>query len=269
MRDPFRAVGAPLAELVIGAGDVLALLWKTLRRVVHPSHPGRELRAMVIQMYEHGVKAIPVVILVAIFTGMIVSLQTGIEIKTFGQEDMIGLIVSASMFREMGPFITAIILTATAGAACAAEIGTMKVSEELDALEMMSIDPVRYLVVPRVLALGLMCFALTILTDVFGTAGGAVIARNELGVSYDVYFRGAKEAVEGEYVLGLLSKDIYSGLVKAFLFGIVVGIVGCSQGLRATGGALGVGRAVRRAVVSSILFILILGYFVTWAFYGA
>jgi len=171
------------------------------------------------------------------------------------------------MFREMGPFITGIILAATAGAACAAEIGTMRVSEEIDALEMMSIDPVRYLVVPRVAALTLMCFVLTVLTDCFGTLGGALIAKSQLGVSYAVYFREARGALEGEYLLWVLPKDVYTGLVKALVFGLVIGIVGCSQGLRASGGALGVGSAVRRAVVASVVLVLVLGYFMTWFFY--
>jgi phospholipid/cholesterol/gamma-HCH transport system permease protein len=268
IRELIHALGAAGVEMVLGAGHALEILWKTLRRIVNPRHAAREFRAMVVQMYDHGVKAIPVVTLVAVFTGMIVSLQTGIEIKVYGQESLVGRIVAASMFREMGPFITAIVLTATAGSACAAEIGTMRVSEEVEALEMMSIDPVRFLVAPRVVALGLMCFALTILTDCFGTIGGAVVARAQLGVPYDTYFDGARQALAGEYLLGVLSRDVYTGLLKGLVFGVLIGVVGCAQGLRATGGALGVGRAVRRAVVASIVLILVLGYYLTWAFYG-
>ena len=187
-----------------------------------------ERGAVVRQMYDHGVKAVPVVILVAVFTGMIVCLQSGIEIRNYGQENLVGRIVAASMFREMGPFITAIILAATAGSSCAAEIGTMRVSEEIDALDMMAIDPVRFLVVPRVAALGLMCFALTVLTDAFGTLGGAFVAQAQLGVSWRTYFDGARDALGGDYFLGVLSKDVYSGLAKAFVFGIVIGLVGCA-----------------------------------------
>jgi phospholipid/cholesterol/gamma-HCH transport system permease protein len=266
--DILRRVGAVSVETVLGAGHAVGILGTTLRRLFKPKHAGREFRAMVLQMYDHGVKAIPVVTLVAVFTGMIVSLQSGIEIKAYGQENLVGRIVAASMFREMGPFITAIILTATAGSACAAEIGTMKVSEEIDALQMMSIDPVRYLVLPRVAALGLMCFALTVLTDCFGVLGGALIARGQLGVSYQAYFDGARLTLESDLVLGFLSKHVWSGLVKAFVFGVLIGVVGCAQGLRARGGALGVGRAVRRAVVASVVLVLVLGYYMTWAFYG-
>lgn len=261
-------LGAVSVDTVLGAGDAVVLLWKSSRRLFNPKHPAREFRAMVGQMYDHGVKTVPVVILVAVFTGMIVSLQAGVEIKVYGQEALVGRIVAASMFREMGPFITAIILTATAGSACAAEIGTMRVSEEVDALEMMGIDPVRYLVLPRIAALGLMCFGLTILTDCFGTLGGAVVARSQLGVSYQTYFEGVKRTLESEYILGILSKHVYSGLFKSFVFGILIGTVGCAQGLRTTGGALGVGRAVRRAVVASVVLVLILGYYMTWFFYG-
>jgi len=269
IRAMVERVGAVGLGMVQGSGYALGLLGKVLRRAFKPRHPLREFRAVVNQMYDHGVKAIPVVILVAVFTGMIVSLQTGIELRGMGSEGLIGRIVAASMFREMGPFITAIILTATAGSACAAEIGTMRVSEEIDALEMMSIDPVRFLVLPRVAALGIMCVALTLMTDCFGTLGGAAIAKTQLGVSYPEFWEGARGALEGEYLLGFLAKDLYTGLLKAFVFGVLIGVVGCSQGLRASGGALGVGRAVRRAVVASIVLVLILGYYMTWAFYGA
>lgn len=268
MREAIAGFGRAAEEMLRGAGYTLDLLWKVVRRGVNPKRPGREFHAMVIQMHDHGVKAIPVVTLVAVFTGMIVSLQTGIEIRAYGQESMIGRIVSASMFREMGPFITAIILTATAGSACAAEIGTMRVSEEVDALDMMSIDPVRFLVLPRVAALGIMCVLLTVLTDCFGTLGGAFVANATLGVSYGTYFDGAEDTLRTRFVLGFLAKDVYTGLVKAFVFGVLIGVVGCAQGLRASGGALGVGRAVRRAVVVSIVLVLVLGYILTAFFYG-
>lgn len=269
IRNILEKVGAAGLGMVLGSGYTLGILGRTVRRAFKPKHPLREFRAMVAQMYDHGVKAVPVVTLVAIVTGMIVALQTGIELRDLGSENLIGKIVAASMFREMGPFITAIILTATAGSACAAEIGTMRVSEEVDALEMMSIDPVRFLVLPRVAALGVMCVVLTLLTDGFGTLGGAVVAKSQLGVSYHEYYEGARGALEGEYVLGFFAKDLYSGLAKAFVFGILIGLVGCSQGLRATGGALGVGRAVRQAVVATVVLVLILGYYMTWMFYGA
>jgi len=268
IRDVLRRGLDTVDETLLGSGHALEILWKTLRRIANPRDARREIRATVRQMYDHGIKAVPVVTLVAVFTGMIVALQTGIEIRTYGQESMMGRIVAATMFREMGPFITAIILTATAGSACAAEIGTMRVSEEIDALDMMAIDPVRFLVVPRVAALGLTCFALTVLTDVTGTLGGAFVARAQLGVSYQTYFEGAWATLEGDYFLGFLSRHVYSGLLKAFVFGILVGVVGCAQGLRASGGALGVGRAVRRAVVASVVLVLVLGYYMTWFFYS-
>ena len=266
--DMIRKVGAASQDGVLGAGHTLDILGKTVGRLFNPKHPGREFRAMVLQMHDHGVKAIPVVTLVAVFMGMIVSLQSGVAIKAYGQESLIGNIVAASMFREMGPFITAIVLTATAGSACAAEISTMRVSEEVDALEMMGIDPVRYLVLPRVVALGLMCLVLTILTDCFGTLGGAFIAASQLGVSYETYFDGVRETLSSKFVLGFLSKDVFTGLFKSLVFGILIGIVGCAQGLRTSGGALGVGRAVRHAVVASVVLILVLGYYMTWMFYG-
>jgi phospholipid/cholesterol/gamma-HCH transport system permease protein len=261
-------LGAAGLGMVYGSGYALEVLGKALWRGAKPRHPRRDFRMMVRQMYDHGVKAVPVVTLVAVFTGMIVAFQTGMEIKAYGQESMIGRIVAASMFREMGPFITGIILTATAGAACAAEIGTMRVSEEVDALEMMAIDPIRFLVVPRVAALALMSVVLTLLTNCFGTMGGALVSKMRLGVSYHEYFSGARATLQSDYVLGAFSKDLYTGLFKALVFGILIGVIGCSQGLRASGGALGVGRAVRQSVVSSVVLILILGYYLTVGFYG-
>ena len=264
-----RRIGAVSVDAVVGAGHTLDVLWRSGRRLLNPKHPRREFRAVVLQMYAHGVKAMPVISLVALFTGMIVSLQSGVAIKEYGQESLIGSIVAASMFREMGPFITAIVLTATAGSACAAEIGTMRVSEEVDALDMMGIDPVRYLVLPRVAALCAMCFLLTILTDAFGTLGGAIVARSQLGVSYETYFDGVRSTLSNGFLLGFLSKAVFSGLFKSIVFGIVIGAVGCSEGLRTKGGALGVGTAVRRAVVASVVLVLVLGYYMTWMFYGA
>lgn len=267
--DLLRRLGAAGVDAALAAGDAVILLGTAIRRVFNPRHPGREFRAAVRQMYAHGVLAIPVVLLVAVFMGMIVSLQTGVALRDYGQEDLIGSVVATSMFREMGPFITAIILAATAGSACAAEIGTMKVSEEIDALHMMSIDPVRFLVVPRIAALAVMCVVLTLVTDVCGTAGGALVARSQLGVPFDTYMDAARASLGDDHVLGFLAKDVYTGLVKAFVFGVLIGTVGCAEGLRTSGGALGVGRAVRAAVVASIVLVLVLGYYMTALFYGA
>ena len=226
------------------------------------------VRSFLAQMYFCGVKAIGVTTVVALFMGMIVALQGGIQLKRYGQAEIIGAAVAVSMCREMGPMITAIILTAMVGSTIAAEIGTMKVSEEIDALEVMAIDPVRLLVTPRVVGLTVMTFALTILVNFVGILGGGIVAVSQLDVSFARYLDFAKSVLEGRDFLGFLPKDVYTGLVKGLVFGALISSVACAQGLVARGGALGVGRAVRRTVVASIMLILVFGYFMTSFFYA-
>jgi phospholipid/cholesterol/gamma-HCH transport system permease protein len=246
-----------------GAGFTVQILLRTL--ALTASVP-RKLRPILDQMFVTGVRTVPVVLLVAVFAGMILALQTGIEFRRIGGlENLIGSVVAVSMCREMGPFMTGIILAATVGSAMAAELGTMTVSEEVDALEVMSVDPVRYLVLPRVVALSVMCPLLTFLTDGVGILGGAIVAQTHLGVSTSLYFNSVRDSLLAPDQP--FPKDIYVGLFKAFVFGVTIALVGCSNGLRAEGGALGVGHAVQQAVKNSVLLIIVLGYIITWLFY--
>jgi phospholipid/cholesterol/gamma-HCH transport system permease protein len=190
---------------------------------------------------------------------MILALQSGIELSRWQLEANVGLLVSASMVREMGPVMAAFILAGLVGSTMAAELGTMKVSEEIDALEVMSINPLRFLVMPRVVALGVGCPVLVIFVDAVGVAGGGVVARSLLGVDYALYFDKARNVLE--------VKDLLGGLLKSFLFGVTISTIGCAQGLRAENGAEGVGRATMRAVVMSFIYVLILDYFVAWMLY--
>jgi phospholipid/cholesterol/gamma-HCH transport system permease protein len=218
--------------------------------------------------YEYGLKSLPVVAIVALFSGMIISLQTGIQLARFGQEEFIGIIVAQSFAREFGPFMTCIILVGTVVSAYAAELGTMNVSEETAALEVMSIDSVGFLATPRILALTIMTFLLTICADGIGLLGGAIVANTQLDVPWGRYFENAMDSLAGTEWFGL-PKDVYGGLVKATITGGVIATVGCAEGLTAQGGALGVGRAVRRAVIISIVLILVLSFDLTWLFYRA
>ncbi|MHC4471714.1 MAG: MlaE family ABC transporter permease [Planctomycetota bacterium] len=265
----FIGLGGWVSGGAESAGFTLRILGLALLHSAPAFLKRRSFRAIVTQMYFCGVKALAVTTVVALFTGMILALQGGIELKKFGQADKIGLIVAASMCREMGPMITAIILSAMVGSTMAAEIGTMKVSEEIDALEVMSIDPVRMLVTPRVIALTLMTFVLTVLVNFVGISGGAVVAMARLGVPIGKYLDYARLVLEGRDFLGIFPKDVYTGLVKSVVFGGVIAAVACAQGLMARGGALGVGRAVRRTVVASIMLILIFGYIMTAFFYAS
>ncbi|MFH1024036.1 MAG: ABC transporter permease [Planctomycetota bacterium] len=230
-----------------------------LQAIPHLSCAWAKRREVAKQMFLCGIGGFPVTALTAIFTGMVLALQSGIELSRYNQQENIGILVAAAMVREMGPVMTAIILAGLIGSSMAAELGTMSVSEEIDALEVMSINPVRFLVMPRILALTVMCPTLTIFTNLIGIAGGAVIGQSLLGVDYHIYYDKARFALE--------LKDIYSGLFKSTVFGALIATIATSEGLRTTNGAEGVGRATMRTVVLSFLFILIFDYFLTWIFY--
>jgi len=239
-----------------GAGYTLELLG---RATVRLSLVGRKKREVIHQLFLCAFGSLPVVFIIALFAGMILSLQTGIELRKFGQEGTLGYIVAASICREMGPVFTAIALAGLVGSTYAAEIGTMKVSEEVDALEVMSIDPIYYLVMPRVLALSTAAVVLTIYADLIGVLGGALVAKASFNVDLGLFFRNAQDILQ--------LKDIYGGLLKAVVFGATISTVACSQGLRTEHGAEGVGRATLRTVVLSFIFVLAFNYFLTWVLY--
>jgi len=246
------------------AGHTATTLVRSLRFMVTRPRWSTTTRLM----YDNGLKSVGVVAIVALFSGMIIALQSGIALKRYGQQELIGLLVAQTFAREFGPFMTCIILVGTVVSAYAAEIGTMTVSEETAALEVMSIDPVGYLVTPRVLALTIMTFFLTVCADAIGIVGGAIVAQGQLDVTYVRYFDRALDSLRGREWLGL-PKDVYAGLVKASFTGFVIAGVGCTQGLLAAGGALGVGRSVRRAVIASIVLVLVISYNFTWLTYRA
>ena len=171
----------------------------------------------------------------------------------------IGSAVTVSMIREMGPFMTGLIISASVGSAIAAQLGTMTVSEEVSALEVMSINPNRFLVMPRLVALILMMPILAVYTNFLGILGGAVVGATQLGVSMQAYLDNATEFAT--------NKDLYVGLFKAFVFGIIIATVSCHEGFMTTEGAVGVGIATRRSVIISFLVILVVGYMITRLFY--
>lgn len=240
------------------AGRALLILWGALLclRFVFSK---RSRESVLHQLYVTGIKSLGVISVVAMFTGMILALQTGLELRKFGQEVNIGAAVMISMLREMGPFMTALILSASVGSAMAAELGTMTVSEEIAALEVMSIPPVRFLVMPRLAAMMIMTPILTFYACMLGVVGGALVGLTQLGVSMPAYIDNATRWAE--------NKDLYTGLFKSFVFGIMVTTICCYQGFATTEGAVGVGRATRRSVIISYLAILVVGYIITRLFY--
>ena len=212
-----------------------------------------------LQLYKTGIATLPVVTVVSLFMGMILSLQVGLELRRFNQEIYLGAVVMVTLIREMGPFCCGVCYAACVGSAIAAEIGTMKVNDEIDALTIMKISPVRYLAAPRILALVLMAPLTAFFCCIIGTLGGGIVGATQLNVDFAQYMASAMTMAE--------PLDLYVGLGKAALFGFVIGVVSFSEGVGATLGATGVGKATQRCVVVSFLLILILGYMVTRAFY--
>lgn len=212
------------------------------------------------QLYAVGIASLPIITIVALFTGMILALQTGLELRRFNQEIYIGSAVMVTMLREMGPLMTALILSACVGSSMAAQIGTMTVNDEIAALEMLSIDPVRFLMTPRIWAMVLMTPLLSFYTCVVGVMGGALVGNTQLNIQWSQYFDVALQFAR--------EKDLYVGLLKAVVYGLVIAGVSCYEGFTTTQGAVGVGRATRSSVVKSFLLVLVLGYFVTRGFYN-
>ena len=243
-------------------GNAVLLLLEACRWMTHILKRRQEVGR---QLFVVGIKSFGVTSTVALFTGMILALQAGLILKGYNQEVNVGILVSQTMCREMGPFMTALILAASVGSAMAAELGTMTVSEEIDALTVMSINPVRYIVMPRIVALMGMCPVLTVYTDIIGILGGGLIANTQLDVSWTAYLRNAVHGSSASQMLTL--KEIYTGMCKALVFGTVVATISCYQGLVTTNGAIGVGKATRRAVVISFLLVLVIGYVMTRLFY--
>ncbi|MEL6431283.1 MAG: ABC transporter permease [Planctomycetota bacterium] len=235
--------------------------------VARVHHLPRRLRWFFDQLYQAGVRNLHVVLLVGLFMGMIVSLQTGIELSKFGQQDQIGTIVAASMTREMGPFITAVILAATTGSALAAEIGTMSVSDELAALRVMSVDRTSFLIVPRVVSLMVIAPVLTVLCDTIGIVGGGFVASSQLDVGWPQFTNTVFEALQEKGAVIPLPMDVYAGLLKSFVFGGIIAVISCASGLEARGGALGVGRATSQAVRDSVIAVIVSNYIMTWFLY--
>jgi phospholipid/cholesterol/gamma-HCH transport system permease protein len=212
-------------------------------------------RDVVEQLDAIGVGSLSVVMLTGLFTGAVLALQTGLTLDQFGARAFVGRLVSSTMVKELGPVLTALMITGRVGSGIAAEIGSMGVTEQLNALRALGTDPVRKLVVPRVLAGVLMVPALTVVADVVGMLGGGLIAVWELRVAANVYWTSLFD--------GLFIEDVWMGLIKPFVLGFVIVTIGCHVGLRVQGGTQGVGRATTKAVVASSVTVLAVDYFVT------
>jgi len=216
------------------------------------------------QMDEIGVKSLGIVLLTGLFTGMVLALQSSVQLKTFGATMYIGNLVSASMIRELGPVLAGLMVAGRVGSGIAAQLGSMKVTEQIDALNTLGTDPIKKLVVPRVLAALIMLPVLTIINDCVGIVGGNLIAQFYLDVPTSLYWRTVWEQVASDgFVLRFIPNDFVQGLTKPFVFGGIISITACYFGLNTTGGTEGVGISTTRTVVTSSILILVLDYFLT------
>ncbi|MDZ8055169.1 MAG: MlaE family lipid ABC transporter permease subunit [Aulosira sp. ZfuVER01] len=208
------------------------------------------------QMAAVGPDSLFIALLTAIFVGAVFTIQVAREFINFGAGNLVGGVLAVALTRELSPVLTAVILAGRVGSAFAAEIGTMRVTEQIDALLMLKTDPIDYLVIPRVLACCLMLPILTLLSLVTGMLGGLVIASNLYSISDTTFLDSARN------LLGVW--DICSALIKAFCFGILIAVIGCSWGLTTTGGAKGVGQSTTTAVVTALLIIFVSNFFLSW-----
>lgn len=213
------------------------------------------IRETIAQMDIVGVGSLPITMLAGFFIGSVLALQTASTLESFGAQNYTGRLVATSLVRELGPVLTCILLAGRIGSGIAAELGSMLVSEQIDAMRALGTDPLRKLVLPRILALVLMSPALTVFTNVVGTLGGLIISLTLLHIPASVYNTSAHAALN--------YNDIFGGLLKPTVFGFIVAVVGCRCGLRTHGGTVGVGRSTTQSVVTAILLILITDFFLT------
>lgn len=233
-------------------GSILLLFLSSLAWLVRPP---LKIRNIFKQMEFVGVKSIFVVVLTGTFTGMVLALQSYHGFRLFSAESLVGSIVALSMTRELGPVLTSLMVTARAGSAMAAELGSMRVTEQIDAMSVMAANPIQHLIVPRIVAGVLMVPLLTVVSDFMGIIGGYFVGVGILNINEGVFLKNIFKYVE--------LNDIYNGLVKAAVFGLLLSLIGCYKGFYTTGGAEGVGKATTEAVVLASISILVSDYFLT------
>ncbi len=250
---PIAAIGALTLNTLELLGGMTLVLGAILRRLVPPRFDIPETWR---NFYKVGVKSYPIVAATALFTGAIMVIQSGVYVRRTGATSLLGWGAGYAVLAEVGPVLIGLMFSGRVGANNTAELGTMKVTEQIDALRTLAIDPVAYLVVPRFLAMVTMLLLLTVLGDLFALVGGAITSEFILGVDYRVFFRGVFES--------RLLDEFFVGLIKATAFGASISIVSCYYGLGVSGGAAGVGRAVNNSVVAAAIGIFVADYVMTW-----
>ncbi|WP_404421176.1 MlaE family ABC transporter permease [Thalassospira australica] len=252
----FAPVGRMFLAFLAVVGRVTVFAGRT---VGHMATPPFYFRLIFKQMREIGYFSLPVVAMTTLFAGMVLALQSYSGFSRFSAESAVATVVVISMTRELGPVLAGLMVAGRVGAAIAAEIGTMRVTEQIDALVTLSTNPFKYLVVPRVVAGLITLPVLVLIGDIIGVLGGYLVGVNKLGFNDGSYIRNTFQYLE--------QLDVISGLVKAAVFGFLITLMGCYHGYHSRGGAQGVGQATTNAVVSSSILILISNYIVTELFF--
>ncbi|MEP7122034.1 MAG: ABC transporter permease [Byssovorax sp.] len=250
----FEKTGASLLEIAFTVGGMGILAGKIVSRIVTLRIDGAEVMR---NLYKMGVKSLPIVVVTALFTGAIMVIQAAPLIERFGAYGLLGWGAGFGTLREIAPLLTALMINGRVGANNTAELGTMVVTEQIDALRVLAIDPIAFLIAPRIIAIIVTLFVSTIFADALALLGAAYAGQGLLGVAPEVFYNGVTSGLLG---IG----DVMNGLVKSVVFGIVMGLASCQYGLGVKGGAPGVGRAVNATVVASAAGIFILDYLVSF-----
>jgi len=261
MKNPITAVGKSAINLMDSISGVLALLYNTMHWVISgPFKRKTSSRQSIFeQMVFAGVQSVVIVVFIALFTGIVIAMQSAYQLKQLGAVIYVAPMVSISIARELGPVFTALVVTGRVGSAITAELGTMKVSEQIEALETLALDPVRFLVVPRFIALLIMVPCLTIMADFVGIIGGLIVGVFSLKLNPYRFITFAFDI--------MTFKDVWTGLAKSVIFAISIAMVSCYVGLNTRGGAEGVGRSTTLSVVASFILIILFDCILTGLFY--
>jgi len=245
-------IGRDVNNTLAAFGDFFVFCARTFRWLWGWFH-WKNVRGLMPLMYEVGVRSIPVIAVTGAFIGMVMAVETHTQFKALGQEERIGSVIALSVVKQIGPVLAAVMLAGRIGGALTAELGTMNVTEQLDALRVMGSDPIRYLVVPRFIVCLLLLPILTIYSDLLGVLGGWIVSTKFLGVPEQPYWAYSAESVD--------TWQIMEGVYKSFFFGGAIGLISCYKGFTCTSGASGVGRACTESFVTSFLAIIILNFF--------
>lgn len=246
-------VGRRTSHVLIAFGEFFVFCGLTFGWLARSFFSLKMWKQVLPQMYEVGTRSVPVVAVTGCFIGMVMAIETHPQFKVFGQEERIGSVIGLSVVKQIGPVLAAVMLAGRVGGALTAELGTMNVTEQLDALRVMGTDPIRYLVVPRFLACLILTPILTIYSDLLGVLGGWLVATQFLGVPEGPFWRFT--------AAGIGTFQVMEGIIKSVFFGASIGLIACHKGFTCGAGASGVGRACTESFVHSFLAIIILNFF--------